>query len=144
MTNSLPVQKRAIIVDYELKTAPEKVWRALTEPEILGRWLMPNDIAPVVGHRFTFRTAPAPGFDGVVHCEILECQPYKRLVHTWVGGPIRTVVTWVLRSTFIGGTCLHFTQDGFEPDQEMTYDLLDKGWRHKAASLLEEVCADVQ
>ena len=41
------------------------VWRALTDPEELASWLMPNDFQPVVGHQFTFRTHPAPGFDGI-------------------------------------------------------------------------------
>jgi hypothetical protein len=27
---------------------------------------MRNDIRPDVGHRFTFQTDPAPGFDGIV------------------------------------------------------------------------------
>ena len=57
-------ERRSIIVDYRLSAAPAKVWRALTEPELLADWLMPNDIKPLVGHDFTFRTDPAPGFDG--------------------------------------------------------------------------------
>jgi uncharacterized protein YndB with AHSA1/START domain len=45
------------------------VWRALTDSDLLARWLMPNDFRPVPGHRFSFRTTPRPGqgFDGVVH-----------------------------------------------------------------------------
>jgi uncharacterized protein YndB with AHSA1/START domain len=42
---------------------PELVWRALTDREVLAEWLMPNDFAPVVGHTFTMRTDPGPGFD---------------------------------------------------------------------------------
>ena len=40
---------------------PDKVWRALTDPELLGAWLMPNDFQARVGHRFTFRTDPVQG-----------------------------------------------------------------------------------
>jgi len=38
---------------------------------------MPNDFKPVVGHAFTFRTEPVSqhGFDGVVHCEVLDLEP---------------------------------------------------------------------
>jgi uncharacterized protein YndB with AHSA1/START domain len=46
---------------------PERVWQAITDPRALEAWLMPNDFRPVVGHTFTFRTDPAPGFDGIVH-----------------------------------------------------------------------------
>lgn len=74
----------------------ERVWRALTDRELLGRWLMPNDFEPQVGHRFTFRTEPGPGFDGIVHCEVLELVEPERLVISWKGGPLDTVVTFRL------------------------------------------------
>ena len=56
----------AIRTDSFFPHPPEKVWRALIDPELLASWLMPNDFEPRVGHRFTFRTDPVPahGFDG--------------------------------------------------------------------------------
>jgi uncharacterized protein YndB with AHSA1/START domain len=91
---------------------PSRVWEALTEPELLARWLMPNDFSPRIGHRFTFRTQPAPGFDGVVHCEVLEVDPPRRLAYTWRGGPIDTVVRFSLTCER-GGTRLRMDQTGF-------------------------------
>ncbi|WP_405736689.1 SRPBCC domain-containing protein [Streptomyces sp. NBC_01537] len=81
-----------------LARPPAKVWRALTEADRLARWLMPNDFQPVVGHRFTFRTEPRPqqGFDGIVHCEVLELAPQRRLRIAWRGGRLDTTVTWTL------------------------------------------------
>ena len=38
----------------------------LNVPALLAAWLMENDIRPVVGHRFTFRAQPTPGWNGVV------------------------------------------------------------------------------
>ncbi len=32
--------------------APEKLWRALTQPHLIAEWLMKNDFQPVLGHRF--------------------------------------------------------------------------------------------
>ena len=68
---------------------PEKVWRALTDAQAMSEWLMPNDFEPRVRHRFTFRTDPAPGFDGIVHCEVRELTQHERLSFTWVGGPVQ-------------------------------------------------------
>jgi len=135
--------KRAIIVDYQLSAAPRNVWRALTEPRLLEAWLMPNDITAEVGGRFAFRTAPAPGFDGVVKCEVLEVEPNARLAYSWRGGPLDTIVTWTLRPSSTGGTDLRLEHAGFAPEQSMTYDMLGEGWRMKAADSLERVSSSL-
>ncbi|MBI4317397.1 MAG: SRPBCC domain-containing protein [Chloroflexi bacterium] len=96
----------------------EEVWRALTDSAILAEWLMPNDFEPRVGHRFTFRTQPNPqaGFDGVVHCEVLECVPPSRLTYSWAGGGIETRVSYRLEPEG-NGTRLSFEQTGFDLSQ---------------------------
>jgi uncharacterized protein YndB with AHSA1/START domain len=136
-------ERRSIIVDYHLSAAPAKAWQALTEPELLADWFMPNDIKPVVGHDFTFRTDPAPGFDGIVHCKIIEVKQTSRLVYSWRGGPIDTIVTWTLTPTPSGGTHLRLEQSGFGPEHGMTYDILSKGWREKAAGSLDRIISSI-
>jgi uncharacterized protein YndB with AHSA1/START domain len=91
----------------------ERVWEALTSSEALAAWLMPNDFKPVVGHRFTFRTRPAPGFDGIVRCKVLELDPPRRMVWSWAGGSIDTTVTFTLEETADGRTRLRMHQVGF-------------------------------
>ena len=44
-----------------------------TMPTDVYLWLMDNDFEPVVGHRFTFRTEPTRGFDGIVGRGDLAC-----------------------------------------------------------------------
>jgi uncharacterized protein YndB with AHSA1/START domain len=90
-----------------------RVWEALTSSEALAAWLMPNDFKPVVGHRFTLRSRPAPGFDGIVRCVVLEVEPPRRMVWSWAGGNIDTTVTWTLDQTPDGGTRLRMHQVGF-------------------------------
>ena len=96
---------KSIVIEYELRQGPDKVWRALTEPALIEAWLMPNDFRPVLGHRFTFRTTPAPGWDGTVHCEVVAVVPHRQLSYTWrggspertgYGGSLDTVATWTL------------------------------------------------
>ena len=91
----------------------DRVWEALTSSDALAAWLMPNDFKPVLGHRFTLRTRPAPGFDGIVRCEVLELDPPRRMVWSWAGGNIDTTVTWTLDQTSDGGTRLRMHQVGF-------------------------------
>lgn len=104
--------KSEIRIERTYSHGRAKVWRALTEPDLLSAWLMPNDFAPRLGHKFTFRTDPGPGFDGIVHCEVRELDPPSRMVWTWRGGPIDTVVTFELTEVE-GGTRLRMTQSGF-------------------------------
>jgi uncharacterized protein YndB with AHSA1/START domain len=123
----------AIAVDQYLPHPPGRVWRALTDPDLLARWLMPNDFAPVVGHRFTFHTTPRPadGFDGVVHCEVLDLEPERLLRLAWRGGRLDTTVTWTLRAEG-RGTRLLLEHAGFDPDdpfQRQAYTIMGGGWR---------------
>jgi uncharacterized protein YndB with AHSA1/START domain len=133
---------RAIHVDQFLAAPPARVWRALTDPAVLARWLMPNDFEPVVGHRFTFRTEPRPadGFDGVVHCEVLAIEPERLLRIAWRGNRLDTTVTWQLVPEG-RGTRLLLTHDGFDPDdpaQQLARQVMGGGWRsHLMARLLQ-------
>jgi uncharacterized protein YndB with AHSA1/START domain len=92
----------------------ERVWAALTSSEALAAWLMPNDFQPAIGHTFTFRTKPAPGFDGIVRCEVLELDPPKRMVWSWAGGNIDTTVTFTLEEAGQASTRLRMHQVGFD------------------------------
>ena len=105
--------KRSIRKRVQYAHPPERVWKALTTAEALAAWLMPNDFAAEVGHRFNFRTDPAPGFDGIVHCEVLALEAPRRMVWSWRGGGIDTRVTFELQPV-PQGTELVFEQSGFE------------------------------
>lgn len=112
---------RTLVIEKELRHPPAKVWRALTETALLDEWLLKNDFKPVVGHRFTFRRDPIGDWDGVVHCEVLEVVPLKRLSYGWrPWSEADWTVTWVLEPTATG-TKLRMEQAGFRPDQNQAY-----------------------
>jgi uncharacterized protein YndB with AHSA1/START domain len=94
---------------------------------------MANDIRPVVGHKFTFKAQPMPGWDGIVQCEVLEAEAPLRLRYSWRGGSdalrIDTVVAWTLAASASGGTRLVLEHSGFLPTQSFAFDGLSKGWR---------------
>ncbi len=75
---------------------PAEIWHALTDSDELAGWLMANDFKLELGHIFNFRTKPAPGFDGVVECEVVEIEPQRRLVYSWKAGGQNTMVVWSL------------------------------------------------
>ena len=137
---------RSVIIERELPHPPEKVWRALTQSELLADWMMPNDFRPIVGHKFKFTAQPAPNWDGVVAGEVLEVQPHTRLVYRWgVGGnspgAIVSAVTLTLTPTATG-THLRMEQSGFRPDQERNYQGAKYGWQ-KFLGGLDQVLARI-
>lgn len=99
----------SIVRELYLPHPPGEVWRALTERAAIAAWLMPNDFEPRVGHRFTLRTHANPrlGFDGLIHCEVLECDAPWRLVYSWVAAGVDTRVSYRLEPDG-AGTRLHF------------------------------------
>ena len=106
--------------ECDLPDPPEKVWRALTEPELLAAWMMPNDIKAQAGSRFAFSGPDAP-----IECEVLEAEPGKLLRYSWRERPAKkdadhlpafdSVVTFTLAGTASGGTHLSIVHDGFVP-----------------------------
>jgi uncharacterized protein YndB with AHSA1/START domain len=138
-------EPRAVRADVFLAHPPARVWRALTDPGLLARWLMPNDFRPAVGHEFTFRTEPRPeaGFDGIVHCAVLAIEPERLLRISWRGGPLDTTVTWTLVPEG-RGTRLFLVHDGFDPGdpaQQLTRRILGQGWRSHVPAALAAVLA---
>lgn len=113
---------RTIVVEREFAHPPEKVWRALTRPELVAEWLMAGDVAPTLGHRFAF------GADwGHVDCEVVEVEPERTLAYSWDGKGLESIVTWTLTPT-AAGTHLRMEQTGFQPDQKLAYHGAKAGW----------------
>lgn len=110
----------------------ESVWAAIATSEALSEWLMPNDFRPEIGHEFTFKTKPQPGFDGIVKCRIITVEAPTRLSYTWQGGPLKkaTTVSFELTST-TDGTLLYFRHSGFEGfiNQYIVRFILGNGWK---------------
>jgi uncharacterized protein YndB with AHSA1/START domain len=140
---------RSIVVERRLPHSPEKVWRALTEAELLGQWLMSNDFRPLLGHCFTFKARPMGDWDGTVRCEVLACEPTRLLRYTWIGGSssnttygsrLDSTVTFTLTPTG-GGTLLRVEYAGFRsPENDFAYEAMNPGWG-RIAERLESVVA---
>ena len=125
-------ETKSIVVERTMPHPPEKVWRALTQAELIAEWLMQNDFKPIVGHRFQFRAKPVPGWSGITNCEVLEVHAPKRLVYRWGDGTesdsgLSTVVAWTLTPAD-NGTLVRMEQSGFRPQDEAGYKGMGSGW----------------
>jgi uncharacterized protein YndB with AHSA1/START domain len=129
-------ETRTVTVEREIAHPPEKIWRALTQPHLIAEWLMSNEFAPVVGHRFDLRADW-----GKVDCRVLEVEPNHMLSYTWDALGLESVVTWTLTPSD-GGTHLRMEQTGFRPDQQQAYFGAKAGWP-KFLSSLEQLLARI-
>ncbi len=132
-------ETRSVVIEKEFAYPPEKVWRALTESDLIAQWLMENDFQPVVGHRFELRMPPMPQWDGVIRSEVLITEPLERLSYTWGALGLESVVAWTLTPT-AGGTLVRMEHSGFRADQEAAYKGATYGWQ-KFIGGLENVLA---
>jgi uncharacterized protein YndB with AHSA1/START domain len=120
---------RSVVVRREIACPPEKLWRALTQPHLIEEWLMKNDFAAQVGHRFNLRGE----WGGVLDCEVLEVDPPRRLAYRWdyahedPAFALKSVVTFTLTPT-ARGTHLHMEQRGFRPSQKQALGGALHGW----------------
>ena len=127
-------QIETIAFEFDLPHAPEKVWRALTQPDLLSEWLLPtigSAIEP--GAEFSFKAPPKPGWDGTVNCRFLEIEKHRKLSYSWVVGDfLDTVVTFTLTPTD-AGTRLLLVQSGFT--QKQNAGGARYGWKMMGARL---------
>jgi len=119
---------RTLVIEREMPHPPEKIWRALTEGQLIEEWLMANDFQPAVGHRFSFRATPVPNWNGVVDCEVLVVEPHSRLSYSWGSIGSASVVAWTLTPTE-GGTHVRMEQSGFRSEEDANYKGASYGWQ---------------
>ena len=135
-----PSQSDTISFEFDLRHPPEKVWRALTDPELLAEWLLPAvglELEP--GAAFTLKSQPYPGWDGTVDCRFVEIEPHRKLSYTWVVGGdlgLNTVVTFTLTPTE-SGTRLSLVQSGFKPEQKQNFGGARYGWKMMGGKLID-------
>jgi uncharacterized protein YndB with AHSA1/START domain len=77
-------------LEFALADPPEKVWRALTEPDIVARWIEPH-AERAGGCRYA----------------LLDAETGKRVSYRWSDGDSpETVVTFSISTDAVGGTHL--------------------------------------
>ena len=99
----------------------EKVWAALTDPTLIPLWTVtgqgahPEGFEPTVGNRFRYIGRPFPGWDGVVHCEVLKVDAPHQLKYSWRNHPDDepTFVSYELTETSVG-TTFEYDHTGFK------------------------------
>ncbi|MFI5777312.1 SRPBCC domain-containing protein [Nocardia sp. NPDC051570] len=135
MISDAGLDPAAVEVGAFLSRPTAAVWHALTDPDLLARWLMrPTGFTTSVGTHFIF-SAPAQSPCAIV-CEILAARPDEQLTYSWTypgaDPPIRWIVDWTMQPQG-RGTRLLLTQTGFDIEdrrQKMMRNAMERGWRN--------------
>ncbi len=122
-----------------LEAPVDKVWDFLTEPSQVEQWLMPSDLSPEEGHRFTFDCPPSGNWDGRIFCEVQEVVHQKRLSYSWNADDIgcQTIVTFEIEKKG-DATLLRLTHDELENATPGAYGRHEAGW-HRALNALSKL-----
>ena len=114
--------------------SPAEVWRVLTDRSAIAAWAFANDFAPRVGHRFTLRTRPRAGFDGVMQGQVAAVEAPHRRTFTWHSGDLTEPVTVTLTLDPIADgtqTRVSLAHDGGPAACRAAGLLLGRDWFHR-------------
>jgi uncharacterized protein YndB with AHSA1/START domain len=143
MANTKTKERPSLALVRKLDAAPAKVWSALTEPEMLKRWMAPDaafripvaEIDLRVGGRYRIVMVSPDGEEHDVRGVYREVVPNRKLVHTWAwkSTPEReSLVTMELRAAG-KGTELRLTHEQFADEEAR--DKHQHGWTGCLAGL---------
>jgi uncharacterized protein YndB with AHSA1/START domain len=120
-TTSTPATIR---VDQFVAAPPAKVWRVLTEPDLMRLWWAEGDVAAVAGHQFAL---DMPGY-GKQPCKVLEVDPPHRFVYTFTSA---WTLSWRLEPEG-GGTRVFLEHNRFDMNNKrmaQAFSQMGPGWR---------------
>ncbi len=127
--SSPAAEPRTLVIERVLPHSPKKIWRALTETDLLAQWIWSNDFEATPGRPFQFRTDPMPPhWNGIVDGEVRDVEPERKLVYTWASGGIEFLVEWTLAEG-AGGTAVRMQLSGSPELPEQAWAGATYGWQ---------------
>ena len=143
MANAKTKESASLKIVRKYNAAPDKVWRALTEPEALKQWMGPADAFkvlvaeadPRVGGRYHFVMKSPDGEEHDVSGVYREVVPNRKLVYTWAwkSTPERESLVTIELAAAGGGTELTLKHDQFFDEEAR--DRHEHGWTGTLARL---------
>lgn len=128
---------------------PEAVWVALTDPHALAEWAFPNDFRPELGHEFRFQFDPQGPSSGLIECRVLEIDPPRKMVWSWVGTmrnpkakrPPAMRITWTVEPHPTGSKLVLF-QEGMEVMPFLLRFMMKFGWGTMVGRWIPRIIAE--
>ncbi len=132
IAGDLPTKTVALVLDTALAASIEIVWRALTDPALVARWLLPGGMADKAGEAFSLDGAARLG--GRIDCTVIDSRPPRHLSYLWRQEGARpddpaleTTVRFDLKPLAEGGTRLRLVHEGFVVAADRPVDAVAEG-----------------
>jgi uncharacterized protein YndB with AHSA1/START domain len=99
---------RTLVVEADLDAAPDRVWRALSDPTLSSQWLPNGKVGTKPGERFTLDDEGRR-----IDCEVLDAEPGHRLRLSWreADSAVSSQVTFVVSPGAAGGARLRIVHE---------------------------------
>jgi uncharacterized protein YndB with AHSA1/START domain len=113
--------------------APEKVWKALTTPDLLRKWWAEGNIKAEVGHEFSLDM----GQFGKQECQVIAVEEGRLFQYSFSPGLLDTIITWKLTPDG-SGTLLELEHSGFDltsPIGKQAFKGMGGGWPRVIAGI---------
>lgn len=133
--------KPQIRIESLLHAAPHEVWRAITEKEMVSKWLMETNIEAKVGFIAFFKMPSMPGFDGNIKAVVVAVEENRLFSYTWQGGWMKkpTTIQFTLQEK-PNGTLLILEHWGFEGILgNLLRRMMSGGWKKKLKIQIPEL-----
>jgi uncharacterized protein YndB with AHSA1/START domain len=123
-----------------IKAAPETVWDAITNPEIVAKFFHGARVESTYEVGARLRSMSPDGSDVWGDNTILECNPPRRLVHTWrslydpgLAAEPESRVTWEIEAQEGGFSRLTLVHDRLDNSPKTAANV--KGWSYILSNL---------
>jgi len=116
----------SIEVSQFINQSPQKVWEAITSPELLQQWWVKGNIQPNIGHQFTLDM----GSFGQQLCLVTLVEKELLFEYVFAIGVLETTIRWQLTPQE-NGTLLQLSHSGFNMDSsvgQQAFIGMGKGW----------------
>ncbi|MBJ8499533.1 SRPBCC family protein [Acinetobacter oleivorans] len=116
----------SIDISQFINQSPQKVWEALTKPELVQQWWAKGGIQPKIGHQFTLDM----GNFGIQHCLVKAVDKEILVEYDFAIGVLDTTLRWQLIPQE-NGTLLQLNHSGFNIGSsfgQQAFIGMGKGW----------------
>jgi uncharacterized protein YndB with AHSA1/START domain len=125
-----------------IRASAQQVWQGITDPAFIARYFHGSHVRNELRAGGRWLSTSPDGQDVWNDGQVLECDPPRRLVHTWTSmyDPVAALepashITWEVEDQGNGTCLLTLTHDRLEHSPKTASNVSGAGWMHVISGL---------